>query len=268
LRAIEATQFEDADKYASYLRTPAGRLRCDLTWENLRGFLPANAPQRRVLDLGGGTGSMSVRLAKMEFQVVLLDNSEEMLAIARKETEANGIAGRISLRRADACQLQELFEPESFDIVLCHNLLEYVAEPAAIVAKIARVLRKDGFASVLARNRAGEVLKAAIKSRDWKLAKANLSSETVVDSLYGKPVRVFNPKDLQSIFAWAGLDVVAEYGVRVFFDYLDREDLASKEAQRLLLELELNLGAQPNFAAIARYIQLVARRSRAQERER
>ena len=121
---------------------------------------------------------------------------------------------------------------------------------------------------MLVRNRAGEVLKAAIKSRDWKLAKANLSSETVVDSLYGKPVRVFNPKDLQSIFAWAGLDVVAEYGVRVFFDYLDREDLASKEAQRLLLELELNLGAQPNFAAIARYIQLVARRSRAQERER
>jgi ubiquinone/menaquinone biosynthesis C-methylase UbiE len=80
---LKATQFQDADNYSKYLKTYSGRVRSDLAWENLQRFLPDPATRRRVLDLGGGTGAMSVRLAKKEFQVALLDSSEEMLAIAR-----------------------------------------------------------------------------------------------------------------------------------------------------------------------------------------
>ena len=263
MRALQTTQFRDADKYSSYLKTAAGRLRCELAWKNFRAFLPANASQRRVLDLGGGTGFMSVRLAKMGFQVVHLDSSEEMLQIARKEAEASGTAERMSFRHADANQLQELFEPESLDVVLCHNLLEYLADPPTIVSKIAHVLRKDAVVTVLVRNHAGEVLKAAIRSGDWELAKANLSAETVVDSLYGKPVRVFGPKDIVEMLSGAGLHVEAQYGVRVLSDYVDQKDLTSEACYRQLLELELLLGAQPNFAAIARYTQMIARHASA-----
>lgn len=263
MRTLEATRFQDADKYSSYLKTPAGRLRGELAWENLRGFLPPNARQRRVLDLGGGTGFMSVRLAKMGFQVVLLDSSEAMLEIARKEAEASGTAEGISFRHADANQLQEFFEPESLDVVLCHNLLEYLADPPTIVSKIAHVLRKKAVVTVLVRNRAGEVLKAAIRSGDWELAKANLSAETVVDSLYGKPVRVFGPKDVTEMLRGAGMHVEAQYGVRVFSDYVDQKGLTSEASYGQLLELELLLGTQPNFAAVARYTQVIARHSTA-----
>src|ERR1700678_351067 len=161
---LDAARFRDADKYASYLNTVAGRLRCDLAWENLRGSLPVKCSGLRVLDLGGGTGVVSVRLARMEFEVVLLDSSEEMLSIARKEAEASGVSARIAFRQADAGQLHNLLETGSFDIVVCHNLLEYVADPGAILRSIAQVVRKDAIVSVLVRNRAGEVLKAAIKS--------------------------------------------------------------------------------------------------------
>ncbi len=139
---------------------------------------------------------MSVRLARKEFQVVLLDSSEEMLAIARKEADERGVASRISFRQEDAGRLQDLFEPESFDLVVCHNVLKYVADPAAIVRSISYVLQKDGIFSVLVRNRAGEVLKAAIKSPDLGLANETLSAQTVVDSLYGKPARLFGPLDV------------------------------------------------------------------------
>lgn len=258
---LDTAQFQDADKYASYLKTGAGRLRCDLAWENLRGVLPCPAAQRRVLDLGGGTGAMSVRLARKEFQVVLLDNSQEMLGIARKEAEASGVAERICFRRADADQLHELCEPESFDIVVCHNLLEYAADPSAIVHGIAYVLGEDGIFSLLVRNRSGEVLKAAIKSPDLGLARDNLSAQTVVDSLYRNPVRVFDRADVIQMLAHANLGVVAEYGVRVFSNYRDSAD-PDTETYRHLLELELTLGSQPQFAAIARYIQIIARHSR------
>jgi S-adenosylmethionine-dependent methyltransferase len=256
MRMLDTTRFRDADKYASYLKTMAGRLRLDLAWENLRPLLPGNPPERRALDLGGGTGSASVKLAEMGFEVVLLDSSEEMLGRARQEATSRSVAAQMSFRHADANQLAELFAIGFFDVVVCHNLLEYVDDPCTIVRGIAQVLRRDGVASVLARNRAGEVLRAAIKSRDWELARANLSAETAVDSLFDQPVRMLEPAGIHAMLTQAGLEVVAQYGVRVFSDYLDLGEPAS-EAYRQLLELELILGARPEFAAIARYTQVV-----------
>jgi len=196
----------------------------------------------------------------MGFPVVLLDSSEEMLGIARKEAEACGIGARISFLHEEASRLPELFTAESFDLVVCHNLLEYVADPDAIVAKIAHVLRNEAVVSVLVRNRAGEVLKAAIKSADGALAKAALSAETVVDSLYGKPVRVFAPQLIADLVTRAGLDVIAQRGVCVFSDYRDPKDLAGEATCQQVLDLELTLGAQPQLAGIARYTQFIARR--------
>jgi hypothetical protein len=55
------------------------------------------------------------------------------------------------------------------------------------------------------------------------------------------------------------LEVIAEYGVRVFFDYLDLENLTDAMYAEMF-EMESMLGARPEFFAIARYIQVIARR--------
>jgi S-adenosylmethionine-dependent methyltransferase len=170
------------------------------------------------------------------------------------------VTARISFCHADIGQLRELFAAESFDVVVCHNLLEYTEDPSAAVRDIAHVQRKDGVLSVLVRNRAGEVLKDAVKSGDWKLATANLTAETVVDSLYGKPMRVFASADLHELLARSGLEVVAQHGVRVFFDYLDLEHRTDATYSQIFA-LESTLGARPEFSAIARYIQAIARRT-------
>jgi S-adenosylmethionine-dependent methyltransferase len=260
MRTLNTSRFQDADKYAAYLKTPAGRLRSELAWENMRRFLSLNASKRRALDVGGGTGFVSVQLAGIGYEVVLLDGSEEMLRIARQQAEVGGVAARISFCHADAGQLPERFDAESFDFVVCHNLLEYAEDPARTVRDIARLLRKDAVLSILVRNRAGEVLKEAIKSRDWKLATASLNAETAMDSLYGENLRIFAPAQVRDLLARTGLDVVAEHGVRVFFDYVGLENPADA-AYSQIFELESALGIRPEFAAIARYIQVIARRS-------
>jgi len=56
------------------------------------------------------------------------------------------------------------------------------------------------------------------------------------------------------------LEVVAEDGVRVFFDYLGLENLTGATYAEIF-ELESTVGARPEFSAIARYIQAIARRS-------
>jgi len=46
----ETSRFVDADKYAAYLKTPVGRLRSELAWENVRRFLPRDTSRRRDHD--------------------------------------------------------------------------------------------------------------------------------------------------------------------------------------------------------------------------
>jgi hypothetical protein len=87
-----------------------------------------------------------------------------------------------------------------------------------------------------------------------------LTAETVLDSLYDEPVRVFALAEVRELLALAGLEIIAEHGVRVFCDYVDLENPADAEYSQIF-ELELALGVRPEFAAIARYIQVIARRS-------
>jgi len=259
----DTSRFQDAEKYAAYLKTPAGRLRSELAWENLRRLLPRDdAAKHGALDVGGGTGFASVQMARLGHEVVLLDSSEEMLRIAREHADACGVTARISFRHAGTGQLRELFLAESFDVVVCHNLLEYSEDPSTTVRDMAHVLRTDGVLSVVVRNRAGEVLKEAVKSGDWKLATAHLTAETVVDTLYGNPMRLFAPAKLHEMLAQAGFEAVAEHGVRVFFDYRAQQNPTDATYSEIF-ELESTLGARPEFFAIARYIQVIARRSRA-----
>lgn len=115
-----------AAKYAAYLDRPEGRLRLDLAFANLQDFLPQATRSLHALDLGGGTGAIAVRLARLGLQVTLLDASLAMLDFAKLAARKAGVAERIALKHGDATQLASLIAPESFDLVLCHNILEYI----------------------------------------------------------------------------------------------------------------------------------------------
>ncbi len=255
---MPVSRFDDAGKYESYLKSPAGRLRSELAWETLREFLPADAAGLRALDVGGGSGATSIRLARMGFEVALVDSAEPMLDVARRHADAANVAASISFVHADAARLTHLFHAQSFDVVVCHNLVEYVDDAAGLVCELARLLRRGGVLSILARNRFGEVLKAAITCADLEQALRNLTADTVIESLYGGTLRVFAPEDLRAMVARANLDLVAERGVRVVSDYVGGDDLTD-EAFRQLLDLEMTLGTRRELAAVARYTQLVAK---------
>jgi S-adenosylmethionine-dependent methyltransferase len=258
---LDTARFQSTDRYIAYLETTEGKLRLDLGWMNLREFLPA-ATTVRALDVGSGTGPFAFRLAELGFTVDLLDTSDAMLAIAREQADGRELSRRTSFHLGDGRSLSDLFEPASFDVVVCHNVIEYQDEPLAVLRGLAHVLKKDGesVVSVLVRNRYGEVLKAAIKSNDSTLAESVLTADTVLESLYGEPVRVFDPADLRIMMERAGLQVVAERGVRVVSDYMDCAALTNGDYDQLQ-KLELLLGAKPEFAAVARYSQFVARAS-------
>jgi S-adenosylmethionine-dependent methyltransferase len=251
-----------ANEYAAYLETPEGRLRSDLTFANLQEFLPAHGKDSLcALDLGGGTGATAVRLAGLGIHVTLLDSSEEMLRIAKCAARDAGVTEQIALKYGDAVQLENLFHAGSFDVVLCHNILEYVDEPIAVLLGAARALRdSSAVLSVLVRNQAGEVLKAAIQAGDLAAAENSLTAEWGHESLYRGRVRLFRSDTLQAMLKAASLAITAERGVRVIADYLPPRISRSAEYERIL-GLERKVGSRPEFAAVARYTHCLARRA-------
>jgi 2-polyprenyl-3-methyl-5-hydroxy-6-metoxy-1,4-benzoquinol methylase len=252
----------EAEKYAAYLETPEGRLRLDLPFANLREFLPMPSEQSPLcaLDLGCGTGANGLRLARLGFQVTLLDSSPAMLDIAKRAAQESQIAEKIEAKHGDADQLVNLFQVGTFDVILCHNVLEFVENPGAVLYAAARALRNaSAMLSVLVRNRAGEVLKSAIVSGDLAAADHNLTDEWGSEALYGGKVRLFTPGTTRAMLKEASLEVVAERGVRVLSDYLSPRVSLSAEYERIFA-LERRLGRRPDFAAVARYTHYLARR--------
>lgn len=253
----------DARKYAEYLETPEGRLRADLAFANLEEFLPA-APRDTslcALDLGCGTGAAAVRLARLGMQTTLLDSSPAMLYLAERAIVEAGVSDRTTVRPGDTSRLATLFPGGAFDVVLCHNVLEFVEDPGAVLCAAARLLRdSSSILSILVRNQAGEVLKAALVLGDLAAAERNLEEEWGQESLYGGKVRLFTPERLEPMLKHAGLSLAAQRAVRVVTDYLPPQISRSAEYDRIFA-LERRLGKRQEFFGMARYLQCLVRRA-------
>jgi S-adenosylmethionine-dependent methyltransferase len=250
-----------AAQYANYLETPEGRLRLDLAFANLQEFLPQATRSLHALDLGCGTGATAVRLARLGLHVTLLDASVPMLDFAERAAREAGVTERIALKEGDAVQLAALFDAGSFDLILCHNILEYVDDPGAVLRGAVRTLRDpSAVLSILVRSQAGEVLKAAIQDGDLTVAEHNLTAECGHESLYGGGVRLYTAESLQAMLLESSLAVNAQRGVRVLSDYLPTRVSRDDEYERIF-ELERKLGKRPEFAAVARYTHFLAHRA-------
>jgi S-adenosylmethionine-dependent methyltransferase len=250
-----------ANRYAAYLETPEGRLRSDLAFANLEDFLPRSQAEKSLcaLDVGCGTGAMAIRLARLGMHVTLLDSSPAMLDIAKGAAREAGVTDKVVLQHGDSTQLANLFRTRSFDVILCHNILEYCDDPGSVLRGAARaLLDSSAILSVLVRNQAGEVFKAAIQAGDLAAAKNGLTAEWGQESLYGGRVQLFTPDSLRAMLKAASLAAIAERGVRVLADYLPSRISRSAEYEQIL-ELERKLGSRPEYAAVARYTQCLAR---------
>jgi S-adenosylmethionine-dependent methyltransferase len=255
-----------AAKYAAYLETTEGRLRLDLAFANLQEFLPQDTKSLRALDIGCGTGALSIRLARLGVQVTLLDESLPMLDFAQRAARDAGVTGRIALKHGDAAQFANLLPAETFDVILCHNVLEYVGDPYAVLRGAAGASRDtSSVISILVRNQAGEVLKAAIKDGNLDAAERNLTEEWANESLYGGKVRLFTPEIVQNMLLKSSLAVTAQRGIRVVSDYLPPRTLRTDEYEHdeyeRILKMECKLGRRPEFGAIARYTHCLAHRA-------
>ncbi len=103
--------------------------------------LVGSAPLNAVLDLGTGTGRMLELLAPRASRAVGVDQSPQMLAVARARLEKAGLRN-VQLRQGDIYALP--VERDFYDLVIVHQVLHYLDDPARAMREAARALRPSG----------------------------------------------------------------------------------------------------------------------------
>jgi SAM-dependent methyltransferase len=235
-------------------------VRQELVTRQLAAHVP-DVPARRVLDVGCGQGTQLLRLARRGHRVTGLDSSATMLADLDRAlaAEAPGVRDRADRIRGDAGDLAALFEPGSMDVVLCHGVLMYVADPEPVVADLARLVAPGGLVSLLVRNGDALAMRPGLLG-DWDTARRAFG-DLAYDNRIGVAARADRRETLTASLARQGLAVRAWYGVRVFTDAAPADaELPAEPALATLLDCEERAGATDPYRRVAALTHLVAGR--------
>lgn len=237
-----------------------GAARTAVVWSALRPVLDAGPLD--VLDIGGGTGGFAVRVAELGHRVAVVDPSPDALAALGRRAREGGVAERVTGQQGDLSTLFDVVEPASFDLVLCHGVLEVVSEPAGALKALAAVLRPGGTLSLLVAQRHAAVLARAMAGH-FQAAHALLESGTgpAVRGAAGRGSHRFTREELTELLPGAGLDVVAVHGVRVFADLVPGSLLDLEPgATQALIDLEEAVAQRPEYLPLATQLHLLAKR--------
>lgn len=252
-----------------------GRVRTAVVWEVLTAALdrlsPPDSPngdstrgdsqQLHILDAGGGTGGFAVPLARLGHRVTVVDPSPDSLASLERRAAEDDVAASVQGVQGDLGSLLQLVAPGSIDVVLCHNVLEVVDDPAAGLAQVAGALRIGGFASVLATNRTAAVFSRLLSGR-FDEATAALTDP---DGRWGAGdavLRRFSLAELTELLADAGLGQPEVHGIRIFTELISGAQLGSDPtAFESLVRLEVAAAEQSPYREIATQLHLLAART-------
>ncbi|GHJ38134.1 bifunctional 2-polyprenyl-6-hydroxyphenol methylase/3-demethylubiquinol 3-O-methyltransferase UbiG [Streptomyces sp. TS71-3] len=209
----------------------------------------------KVLDVGMGQGTQALRLARAGHEVTGLESDPGMLATARSalEAEPEGIRRRVRLVEGDGRDTGVHFLPGAFDVVLCHGVLMYVAEPDGLLAGLARVLAPGGLLSLLVRNGDALAMRPGLAG-DWPAALAAFGTDTYTNRL-GLRVRADRLDALTATLAGIGAPLTAWYGVRVFTD-LAPDDAVLPAEPEALLAAEERAGRTDPYRSVAALLHL------------
>ena len=247
-----------ADEFESGIYgSSKGAVRLAVLWSVLNDDVPALADRpMRILDAGGGSGHMAVRLAGLGHSVVLCDVSEDMLAKAATRAAEAGVTGAIDIRHL-SIQGYANVAGEKFDLVMCHAVLEWLEDPQSAVRDLARLVKQGGQLSVMFYNRFASLLKRTLAG-DFEAALGDYQTGPVRRG-WGEGATAL---DNQVVVSWLedqGLEVNARAGIRIFHDHVV-DKLRGPQRLTQLIKLEKAVCRSEPFKSLGQHTHLTCRK--------
>jgi ubiquinone/menaquinone biosynthesis C-methylase UbiE len=135
------------------VRDPYHRLEFDTTMHFFKEYSPRKG---LVLDAGGGPGRYTLELARLGYEVVLLDLTPELLDIARNQIKKARVADRVKQVLQGSIDDLSMFDDNTFDAVICLGALSHLVDEEdreKAIDELVRVAKKNApiFVSVIGR---------------------------------------------------------------------------------------------------------------------
>lgn len=251
--------FDDCaeDFLQSVYGTSKGYIRLNVLWKDLVAEVPgAGRGELLVLDAGGGAGNLATRLARAGNRIVLADISQEMLDRASATLAKAGLSDRVTLVHS---QIQDLASSptERFDLITCHAVLEWVAEPQDILSALVPRLAPTGKLSLMFYNFNAAVLRRILRGEFADVNDCYAPNNPTPGTGRCVPIAEQQARNwLQAL----GIKVVSRAGIRIFHDHLD-ESMRTEERLPELLDLEVRFRKQDPFASLGHHLHLVCERA-------
>ncbi len=236
-----------------------GQVRTFVLHAQLLRHLPD--PPATVLDVGGGAAHQSLPLARLGFDVTVLDPSPAMLAKAesRLGAEPDEVRRRVRLVEASGEQAEAATGGQRFAAVLCHGVLMYLERPDPLVRALCRCTQPGGIVSIMALNARALAIRPAL-DRHWADALAAFNATREVGVL-GTDTRGDTVEGLSDLLRQSAVSPEAWYGVWLFADWLDLPPESTDVAAVAAVELEASM--RDPYRQLSRVFHLIGRRGAA-----
>jgi len=242
---------EHANRYDEWYKSFEGAVEHYVDWELLKEYLPPNK-DAKILDAAGGTGRITLPLAKMGYSVTLCDISSKMLDVARRKIKREGVSDRVKILECDVHNLP--LPDENFDFVLCWDgIIESINE-------FVRFIKKGGKISVYLINRC----RAAIDLLGEDPIKALKIIKSDLDYIHHHEIkqRAMNSEEARKLFEGKGIRILDIYAVYGWLDVLSIPEEVQKSTSwddkyfNQVAELVLNLSKEPQVSGMSRHLVL------------
>ncbi len=212
--------------------------------------LPQLQQPCRLLDVGAGQGQLALALAARGHSVHLTDISADMLAMARQQAELAQFS-QLSFEQIGLAELA-MSTPTVYPLVLCHAMLEWLAEPELALAQLRQLVAPGGVLSLMFYNKdAKRFANMVFGNFDYVAADLQVKKKVSLN-----PQQPLVPQDVLRWCQQAGFSLLGKTGVRCFHDYLRDRSLQQSHFDQLLA-LELQFNRQEPYASLGRYQHLL-----------
>lgn len=247
---------ELADRFARHYGTIRGQVRMVLAARQFDAHAPV--PPARIADIGGGAGPQAIRLARLGYDVTLLDPSARMLAQARAaiDDEPPVVVNQLRLVHGSGEDAPVLLGRDGFDAILCHGVIMYVDDPLPIIHALGAIAKPGGVISLITKNAAALAMRPGLEGRFGDALRA-FNADADIGGM-GVPTRAHTLDQLAEWFGRAECQIETWYGIRVLTDHLGSQSPGDDMADVLASEWEA--GRRDPYRQVARLIHVIARK--------
>ena len=204
---------------------------------------------KKVLDFGSGYGVTACWYARCNTVTAIEPSSQAVNERWRTFPYTQLLGSTEELRK---------LPDESYDVILCHNVLEYAEDREDIVREFARLLKPDGLISIVKHNRAGRVMQMTVLLNAFDKANELLDGSDGIASQYGS-IRYYEDGDVEK---WSDqLKIVKTLGMRTFWDLQQNQEIHKEpEWQKQMLAMENRISDIDEYKAVAFFHHLFIRK--------